>query len=237
MNNQEQTRVEKLSTWYLKYQLDFDKRLIQFRYQALKAHLTGPEALELGSAEGQMTQFLLPHFACLTVVDGSEELLAHIDDAPNLVKVHILFEQFNPTQLFNTIIMEHVLEHVEEPLRLVKRVKRWLAPGGKLLVGVPNGHSIHRLVAVKMGLLKDPCELNMRDHTLGHRRVYTPETLSQELKAAGLHISESGGVFFKPLSNQQIQDNWTEEMIFGFYELGKDFPAQAAELYAVCQLA
>jgi hypothetical protein len=45
-----------------------------------------------------------------------------------------------------------------------------------------------------------------------------------------------GGVFFKPLSNQQIQEQWSEAMIQGFYELGKDFPSHAAELYAVCEL-
>jgi hypothetical protein len=43
------------------------------------------------------------------------------------------------------------------------------------------------------------------------------------------------GVFFKPLSNEQIQYHWTEEMIQGFYAVGKDFPDQAAEMYAVCR--
>ena len=111
-----------------------------------------------------------------------------------------------------------------------------MALGGRLLVGVPNGHSIHRLAAVKMGLLKDPCKLNARDHALGHRRVYMPETFREDIEAAGIHIKEMGGVFFKPLSNQQIQDFWTEEMIQGFYELGKDLPEYAAEIYAVCEL-
>ncbi|PYS46233.1 MAG: class I SAM-dependent methyltransferase [Acidobacteria bacterium] len=237
MNNQEQQRVEKVSEWYLKDQLDFDRRLIQFRYQTLRPHLAGPEGLELGPAEGEMTQFLLPHFTRLTVVDGSQELLARINDAPNLVKVHKLFEEFVPDQPFNTIVMEHILEHVEDPVSLVSRVKEWLARGGKLLVGVPNAHSIHRLAAVKMGLLKEPCELNARDRILGHRRVYTPESFRRDLETAGVQVVEKGGVFFKPLSNQQIQDNWTEEMIAGFYELGKDFPDYAAELYAICQSA
>ena len=47
---------------------------------------------------------------------------------------------------------------------------------------------------------------------------------------------ELGGVFFKPLSNGQIQENWTEEMIQGFFELGKDFPEYAADIYAVCKI-
>jgi len=230
----ESNRLESLSQWYIQEQLDFDKRLIRFRYETLRAHLEGPEGLELGPAEGEMTQFLKGHFDELTIVEGAGDLLASIPDAPNLVKVHALFQDFNPTTKFNTIIMEHILEHVEIPGDLLERVQQWLSPTGKILIGVPNGHSIHRLAAVKMGLLKEPCQLNARDLALGHRRVYTTGTLRTELERTHLVVREMGGVFFKPLSNKQIQDNWTEEMIQGFYELGKDFPENAAELYAVC---
>ena len=232
----EDVRVESLSDWYLKEQLDFDKRLIRFRYQTLQPHLQGPEGLELGPAEGEMTQFLVNDFTRLTAVDGAGELLAQIPERPSLRKVHSLFEDFKPEQRFNTIIMEHILEHVDRPVYLLERVKEWLAPSGKILVGVPNGNSIHRLVAVKMGLLKQPCELNSRDRALGHRRVYTRDTLQVDIQASGLSLVEMGGVFFKPLSNKQIQDHWSEDMIQGFYELGKDFPENAAELYAVCEL-
>ena len=57
-----------------------------------------------------------------------------------------------------------------------------------------------------------------------------------DIETAGLKIIQTGGVFFKPLSNQQIEQNWTEEMIQGFYELGKDFQENAAELYAICSM-
>lgn len=49
-------RVESLFDWYPKEQLDFDKRLIRFRYQMLKPHLQRPEGLEFGPAEGEMTK-------------------------------------------------------------------------------------------------------------------------------------------------------------------------------------
>lgn len=229
-------RVKYGSKWYREEQLEFDKRLIRFRYQALRSYIRGPEGLELGPAEGQMTLFLLHDFLKLTVVEGAADLLSCIPDSPNLVKVHKLFEEFDTDQCFNTILMDHVLEHVEQPVFLLRKAKKWLSHNGRILVGVPNGHSIHRLVAVKMGLLKEPCELNARDIVLGHRRVYTSQTLQDDLKMAGLNVVTMGGVFFKPLSNQQIQDQWTEEMIQGFLNLGKDFPENAAELYAVCEL-
>lgn len=230
----ENLRVESLSDWYLKDQLDFDKRLIRFRFQTLRPHFQGPEGLELGPAEGEMTRLLIGEFTRLTVVEGSCELLAQIPDYTNLNKVHSLFEKYKPEILFNTIIMEHILEHVENPVILLDRARTWLAHSGKILIGVPNGNSIHRLVAVKMGLLNHPCELNSRDHSLGHRRVYTHDTLKADIQQADLKILEMGGVFFKPLSNRQIQDHWSEDMIQGFYELGKDFPNYAAELYAIC---
>jgi len=52
-----------------------------------------------------------------------------------------------------------------------------------------------------MGLLKQQCELNSRDHALGHRRVYTQDTLMPPIQKSGLKLVEMGGVFFKPLSN------------------------------------
>jgi 2-polyprenyl-3-methyl-5-hydroxy-6-metoxy-1,4-benzoquinol methylase len=234
MTNEHQ-RVKSLSDWYLKEQLDFDKRLIRFRFETLKPHFIGPRGLELGPAEGEMTQFLVNEFESLTIVEGASELLARIPERSNLQKVHSLFEEFEPEGFFNSIVMEHVLEHVENPVCLLKQVKQWMEPEGKLFLGVPNGNSIHRLVAVKMGLLDYPCQLNSRDHLLGHRRVYTPETFRKDIEAAGLVAETIGGVYFKPLSNKQIQDNWDESMIQGFYELGKDFPEIAGELYAICK--
>lgn len=234
MKPDETTRLASLSDWYLKEQLDFDKRLIRFRYQTIKSKLVGRRGLELGPADGEMTQFLVDDFEELTIVEGSADLLARIPDWGKVVKVNALFEAFEPAHSFDSILLEHILEHVDDPVGLLSRAKKWLAPGGRLFLGVPNGNSIHRLVAVKMGLLDHPCQLNSRDHALGHRRVYTPATLKGDIEKSGLKVLEMGGVYFKPLSNAQIQENWTEEMIKGFYELGKDFPDFAAEIYAVC---
>ena len=177
----EKARVEGVSSWYLQEQLDFDKRLIGFRYKTLRPHLRGTVGLELGPAEGQMTQFLKEDFESLTVVDGASTLLDLIPNYPNLIKVHSLFEDFDPSSKFDTIVMEHILEHVDQPVQLLQRIKEWLAPEGRILLGVPNGSSIHRLAATKMGLLKEPCELNHRDLAQGHRRVYTRETFRMDI--------------------------------------------------------
>jgi 2-polyprenyl-3-methyl-5-hydroxy-6-metoxy-1,4-benzoquinol methylase len=196
MSYKESKRVEALSDWYTEEQLDFDKRLIRYRYESFNHSFQGENCLELGPADGQMTQFLVNDFKKITVVEGSLELLNKIPDYDNLIKVHSLFEDYQPNEFFETIILEHILEHVEDPIALMRMVKKWLAPGGKLFLGVPNANSIHRLAAVKMGLLNEPSQLNSRDISLGHRRVYTHETFKNDIIASGLSIQEIGGVFF-----------------------------------------
>lgn len=235
MSDGERQRLEAGSAWYLEEQLDFDKALLGFRFDTIRPWLKGPRGLELGPAEGLMSALLVGAFDHLTVVEGSQTLLDEIPDAANLNKVRSLFEDFTPDAPFDTIVLYYVLEHVADPVDLLGRVRSWLAPGGRAIVGVPNAESFHRLAAVKMGLLATPAELNPRDHALGHRRVYTWPELADHLAEAGLGVVERLGVFFKPLSNGQIQAQWTAEMIRGFYELGRDFPANAADLVAVCE--
>ncbi|MFN7112728.1 MAG: class I SAM-dependent methyltransferase [Alphaproteobacteria bacterium] len=223
-------------SWYINEQLDFDKKMVGYRYQAIRPYIKQSHALELGSADGQMTRFLVQDFAQVTTVDGSKELLDRIPDTMNLTKIHSYFEDLTPSQKFDTIVLEHILEHVNDPVSLLKLARQWLAPGGVMLMGVPNALSFHRLAAVKMGMLQSPYQLNERDHQVGHQRVYDMDTFQSDIRSAGLTISLTGGVFLKPLSNKQIENNWTDEMIAGFYELGKDFPRHAAEIYAVCEI-
>ncbi len=232
----EAERVADLAGWYQNEQLDFDRRMIAYKYRSFKEWLRGPAGLELGPADGTMTKLLVNDFHKLTIVDGSAELLQAIPAAANLVKVHALFEDFKAAGKFNTILMAHILEHIENPVALIQRASSWLTPGGRLIASVPNGHSIHRLAGVKMGFLSQPCDLNDRDRALGHRRVYTPATFREEFTKAGMRIVHAGGVFFKSLSNKQIEETWTDQMMEGFYELGKDFPEHAAELIVVAEV-
>ncbi len=228
--------VEELSDWYLKNLLELDNKLIYYRYKTTKAHFVGKTALEMGPSTGVMTTKLVDDFEQLDLVDGSSTLLDTIPEYPNVRKFCSLFETFEPEIKYDTIIMDHVLEHLESPVEVLQKIKSWLKPEGVFIVGVPNAKSFHRLAAVKMGLLKSEYELNSRDIALGHHRVYDMESLQKDLTEGGFNIEQTGGVFLKPLSNGQIQRDWTDEMIEGFYQLGFDYPASCAEIYAVCKV-
>jgi 2-polyprenyl-3-methyl-5-hydroxy-6-metoxy-1,4-benzoquinol methylase len=146
-----------------------------------------------------------------------------------------MLEDFESEIQYDTIIMSHVLEHIAQPATVLKRIYNLLKPDGVFVVSVPNAKSIHRLVAVQMGLLVNEYEMNERDHELGHYRVYDLDILKSHLSEAGFKIDTCGGYFLKPLSNAQIEQYWSQEMILGFYKVGEQFQQFCAEIFAVCK--
>jgi 2-polyprenyl-3-methyl-5-hydroxy-6-metoxy-1,4-benzoquinol methylase len=210
-------------------------------YNTLKPHLRGKSVLEMGCADGEMTQWLAGEFELVTVVDGSktflEEAKVRIGALGNVRYIHSMFENYLPEQAFDTIMMTHILEHLDDPILVLKRARKWLAREGRILIAVPNANSLHRFVGVKMGMLKAVDSLNEQDKLLGHKRVYTPRLLKEHINSAGLVIKKSGGIMIKPLSNRQIEATWSDELIEAFFKLGEDFPELCSEIYAVTSKA
>jgi 2-polyprenyl-3-methyl-5-hydroxy-6-metoxy-1,4-benzoquinol methylase len=192
--------------------------------------------LELGPAEGSFSRVLAERFGDLTLVDGSERFCALLRERfPAATVVRALFEDYEPGRRFGTIVLGHVLEHVDDPPALLRRVRDWLEPEGRLFAAVPNARSVHRQAAVLMGLLAEEHALNDTDRRLGHRRVYDPESFRAEFHAAGFEIEVFGGFWLKPVSNGQIEASWTPEMLEAFMRVGERYPDIAAELYVIAR--
>jgi 2-polyprenyl-3-methyl-5-hydroxy-6-metoxy-1,4-benzoquinol methylase len=181
-----------------------------------------------------MSGQLYEHFSELTLLEGAESFARALRDRYPKARVHCsLFEEFSPCERFDTIVLGHVLEHVDEPATVLARAKQWLADDGVIVAAVPNARSLHRQAAVIMGLLKEEHELNDMDRHHGHRRVYDPESLRADFQKAGLLVDVFGGYWIKPVSNAQIEASWTPEMLEAFMALGERYPDVAGEIYVV----
>jgi 2-polyprenyl-3-methyl-5-hydroxy-6-metoxy-1,4-benzoquinol methylase len=231
-----QKRVDDSSAFYKNSFLCLDFKLADFSYNTLKQFFIGDEALEIGPASGYMTKHLVNDFKQLDLLEGSKSLLDTIPDYNNVRKFNSLIENFSADKQYDTIIMSHVLEHIEEPVKNLIKIKSWLKENGRLLVAVPNALSLHRMAAVEMGLLENEYQLNQRDLQLGHFRVYDLNLLCKHIEEANLKVTNKGGYFLKPLSNSQIENNWDDKMIEAFYHLGNKFPQNCAEIYVVCTI-
>lgn len=207
---------------------------IKYSFEVFSRYIRGETILEMGPAEGVMTELLNTLGKKLTIVEGAKIFCESLQQRfPNAEVVNTLFEEYQPSQKFDNIILGHVLEHVDNPGLLLQQVKGWLAPKGRILAAVPNSRSLHRQAAVMMGLLPFEEALNKMDIHHGHRRVFNPETYRHIFLQADLKIEVFGGYWLKPVSNGQIEADWTPEMLQAFMQLGERYPDIAGEIYVI----
>jgi len=231
----ERERLAQTAAWY-DSRRGLSHRLVRYAAEIVIAHATGPRILEMGCANGVMTEALAACFPHVVVVEGAE---AYAEAARAVLRDraqvhHCLFEEFEPTEAFDDIVMAGVLEHVADPVGLLQRAGAWLAEAGSIHIVVPNADSLHRRVGVALGLLRRPDELHPADLAMGHRRVYTWDLLKTHLAGSGLHMVATEGNFLKPLSNDQMAD-WPDDLLDAFRAVGRELPDLCAEIYAQCR--
>jgi SAM-dependent methyltransferase len=75
-------------------------------------------------------------------------------------------------------VCSEVLEHVDDPVALLRNARGWLAPGCRVVVTVPGG------------------PMSAFDRHIGHRRHFSPEDLREVMWAAGLQVTLAQGAGF-----------------------------------------
>lgn len=236
MNKFEKKKLEEVANDSL-YTTFTNSKTINYSFEIFSRFIKAGTILELGPAEGLMTKYLVEIDENLTVIEGSDLFSARLKEKfSKLNVVNSLFEEAKLDKKYENIILGHVLEHVDNPLKVLNKVKEWLVPNGKVFCAVPNARSLHRQAAVEMGLLNSIFDLSEKDIHHGHMRIYTPETLTTEFISAGFKIITKGGYWLKPISDKQIESSWTPEMLNAFMRLGEQYPDISAEIYVVATI-
>jgi trans-aconitate methyltransferase len=143
-----------------------------------------------------------------TIIEGSSAIIETLQmqyQLPNFVHIqHEFFEKYEPERQVDAIEMGFVLEHVDDPVGLLKRYRTFLSPNGSLYAAVPNAKSLHRMLGHEAGLLEDIYQLSPADRQLGHKRYYDLQTFSNLLRKEKFNIQQISGLLLKPFTTAQI---------------------------------
>jgi len=115
-----------------------------------------------------------------------------------------ILEEAEVVQRFDNVFLVHTLEHIDDPVAVLARIRNWLSAGGRLFVAVPNANALSRQIAVKMGLIEYNSAVTAGESEHGHRRTYSLDVLLSQLRHAGLPRGRLWGVLVKPLANFQF---------------------------------
>jgi len=224
--------------YYSSRQRGIDRRTKDLVTRRCLEHVRGSTALDLGFVDDLWSGPLLARGFSVDIVDYDVSHIAearrHFGGNSRVTIHHSRFEDFDPKWRFDTVIAGDMLRYLQDPVAFLTRVQRWIAPGGTLIVTVPNSRSLHRRIGVLMGLERHPDQLNAQDIKVGNLRNYDRYQLRQVLIDAGWSPVELRGCFLKPLSSDQMS-GWTDAMLAAFLAIGDELEDYGWFLYAVCR--
>jgi ribosomal protein S18 acetylase RimI-like enzyme/2-polyprenyl-3-methyl-5-hydroxy-6-metoxy-1,4-benzoquinol methylase len=244
MNKKRNYDVEISDSKDHKYAYGFDFEVMHhYMIRSFEPFFNKGSLLELGSFKGDFTRRFLSYFDDVTCVEASEIAVAEakIKLGDKVTFVNSLFEQATLPKRYNNIVLTHVLEHLDDPVVVLKRINdEWLAEGGRLFLVCPNANAPSRQIAVKMGLISHNAAVTPAEAEHGHRCTYTLDTLERDAVAAGLNVAHRSGIFFKALANFQWDrllktDIISPEYLEGCYKLGQQYPDLCASIFLLCE--
>ncbi len=150
------------------------------RYARYKALL--PEKariLDVGCGDGYIMQAmekLSPSWELYGVEFNDEVAKKGIDQGLNIVAGTLETADL-PLGTFDLLIMNHLIEHLPDPVRTLKRAHQLLKPGGFIIGEVPNFDSLDRRLAGRFW---------GGHHTPRHLFQFVPTTLTQLFRTVGL---------------------------------------------------
>jgi len=244
MTNARDYNAEIRDTSEHKYSYSFDFDVMHpYMIRAFEPFFRDGNLLELGSYKGDFTQRLLPYFTDTTCVEASdvaiEEARARLGGQALLVNSR--FEEVQLPGRYDNIMLTHVLEHLDDPVAVLRRInEEWLTDDGRLFLVCPNANAPSRQIAVKMGLVEHNAAITAAEAEHGHQRTYSFDTLERDAVAAGLKVTNRSGIFFKALANFQWDQLLQTEIISaayldGCYEIGQQYPDLCASIFLLCE--
>ena len=224
------------------YNFDFDV-MHKYMLRSFEPFLKSGNMLELGSFQGDFTRRLLDLNDDITCVEASGEAISVAREAlgDKVTFVQGLFETADLPTKYDNIILTHVLEHLDDPVGVMKRINdEWLSEGGRFFLVCPNANAPSRQIAVKMGLITHNSAITPAEAAHGHRITYSLDTLERDATAAGLRVVHRSGIFFKALANFQWDqllktDIISDEYLEGCYALGQQYPDLCSSIFLMCE--
>lgn len=165
------------------------KNIFEERVSIVKNFVaTKGKVLDIGASTGAMLDIFKKDGWQTVGVEPSES--GKIAEKKGHQIINLYFEKAKlQSNYFDMVVMNHTLEHMDNPVLVLKKVYKLLKRDGILLVDVPNAGGIGSRILGKKWPYRLPLE---------HKHQFTKESLSNVFEKSGfkiIHFKSRSGIF------------------------------------------
>jgi 2-polyprenyl-3-methyl-5-hydroxy-6-metoxy-1,4-benzoquinol methylase len=154
----------------------------------LEAMAPGRRLFDAGCGAGGFLRFAKSAGWSVDGIDGSQTAVRFAREMHDLdVKVADLEQYLLSPRSFDVVCSFHVIEHLSNPLHLLKNISVALVAGGIAYLGTPlytRGRIRRHQWLYRIGIANHPYDFNLPDHI----SYFNERTLSQALSSVGLEV-------------------------------------------------
>lgn len=226
----------------------FEEELLVYRHQiavGMLEKLNARNIIEVGCGLRPLFDYF-DQFDRLTIVEPSPAFAQYAKDrAPRNTVVfneHLSIDTDYSKEPPDAILLSSLLHEVEHPETLLETVARLASNETVIHVSVPNAHSFHRQLALKMGIINSLTEKSERQTRFQQHSTFTVESLTSLVESTGYKVLEIGTFFIKPFTHEQMQRILDQKIIdsrvlMGLNAMSDALPTMGAEIYTNLKLS
>lgn len=137
---------------------------------------------------------------------------------------------------YDLILLSSLLHEVPDVEALMLSAKALCSAHTLVHVNVPNAKSMHRLLALEMGLIDTLYAPSDLQKTFKQPRIFDLQSLKTLADLTGFEVVSEGSFFMKPFTHAQMhtlaQNGFANQaMLDGLWALTKHFPENGSEIY------
>lgn len=137
---------------------------------------------------------------------------------------------------YDMIIISSLLHELENPKKVLNAAYGLCTDNTIVHINVPNAKSLHRYLAVEMGLIDSVYEKSAQQIRLNQHSTFDMESLITLIEECGFLVIEKGSYFPKLFTHGQMQKLVDEkivnrEMLDGMYKMSKYLGEYGSEIY------
>ena len=189
----------------------------------------------------------MDHYSEMTIVEPSRhfaenaQMLAETTKCNRAISVYNDFvenvsDALRSEKRFDIIVVSSLLHEVEYPQKLLKSIRDLCDDTTVVHFNVPNAYSLHRLIALEMGIISDVHDRSAQQVQMQRHSTYDMKSFEDEICDGGFEVVEKGSYFVKPFTHAQMKkcmdDGIMERRILdGLYRLVEYMPELGSEIF------